>query len=80
MIAAINLIATEFVILSLVCGALIHHYKSPLVTPDVTASVYISWVLGFAAVLLLPYDLSLALVSGNQNESLVHLWAWVYWR
>ncbi len=80
MIAAIDLIATEFVILSVVCGALIQHYKSPLVTPDVTTSVYISWVLGFAAVLLLPYDLSLALVSGNQNESLVHLWAWVYWR
>ncbi len=80
MIAALDLIAIEFVILAVLCGFLVHHYQSPLVTRDVSFTVYISWVFGFSAVLLLPYDLSLAVVNDSQNQTLVDLWSWVYWR
>ena len=31
-----------------------------MVTWDVSITVYIAWVLGFAGILLLPYDLSVA--------------------
>lgn len=79
MIAALDLIGTEFVILAVLCGFLVYHYQSPLVTKDVSISVYISWVFGYAAVLLLPYDLSLALVTETQNKPLTETWASVYW-
>ena len=36
-----------------------------MVTWDVSITVYISWVLGFAGILLLPYDLSVAEVLSH---------------
>ena len=80
MISAVGLIASEFIVLAIVCGVCIHHYRSPLVTPDVTFTVYISWVFGLAAILLLPYDLSVAIETETQNQSMIHLWGWIYWR
>ncbi|RYH13069.1 hypothetical protein EON65_36545 [archaeon] len=79
MAIAIDLITSEFVLLAIICGFLIRHYQSSLVTWDVTLTVYLSWVLGFAAVLLLPYDLSLAIVYNLQSTVLVSIWSYVYW-
>lgn len=74
------IVGTEFVIVAIICGLLIRYYQSPLVTPDVSASVYISWVLGYAAVLILPYDLSIAIVDQVQSSVLKESWIFVYWR
>ena len=56
----------------------------PLVKKDVIISVYLSWVLGFAGILLLPYDISVAIVespSGKDynNSDLLDVWRFVYW-
>ena len=55
------------------------YYQGKLVTLDVSVTVYLSWVLGFVGVLLLPYDLSVSLVLGVQSQSLVNVWKTIYW-
>lgn len=80
MLNAAELVATEFVIVAVICGLLIKYYQSHLVTVDVSITVYISWVLGYSAVLILPYDLSLAVVEEYQSHVLGSLWSVVYWR
>ena len=51
-----------------------------MVTTDVAVAVYLSWVLGFAGILLLPYDISVAVVDPKHLESLDKVWNFVYWR
>ncbi len=51
-----------------------------MVTWDVSFTVYLSWVLGFAGVLLLPYDLSITIVLGEQSVILKNIWEALYWR
>lgn len=80
MFDAAAIVGIEFVFVAFICGFLISYYKSPLVTPDVSATVYISWVLGYAAVMILPYDLSLAVTEEMQSTVLKQLWIFVYWR
>ena len=63
MLNAIELVILEMVLLALGCLLLIRYYKGHMVTADVTLTVYISWVMGFIGVLLLPYDLSVALID-----------------
>jgi hypothetical protein len=80
MSAAIELVATEFVILALACFFILRYYGATMVTYDVFLTVYVSWVLGFAGVLFLPYDLSVAIVENEQNNLLARVWSFVYWR
>lgn len=54
------LLLIEFLLLLIVIMALIRYYQGPKVTMDVSITVFLSWVLGFAGILLLPYDLSVA--------------------
>ena len=75
-----GVIATEFVLVAVACFLLLRYYMGQLVTPDVAISVYLSWVLGFGGILILPYDLSTALISGVQSPQLVKLWTAIYWR
>jgi hypothetical protein len=70
----------EFVILALICGLLIQHYKGSMVSRDVTVTVYLSWVLGYVGILLLPYDMSIAIYDGRQSATLNTVWRLVYWR
>lgn len=77
--ATLELIISEFIILALACFLLIRHYKGNGVTFDVAFSVYLSWVLGFAGILLLPYDISIAVVDDRKNEMLIIVWNFVYW-
>jgi hypothetical protein len=79
MLMASELMATEFVMVAVACSLLIRYYRSPLVTEDVTASVYIGWVLGFAGVLFLPYDLSIALVENRTSGPFEIVWRVIYW-
>ena len=78
--ATLELVVSEFIILALVCFFLIRHYKGNMVTFDVAAAVYLSWVLGFAGILLLPYDLSVAVVDDQQSDTLEKVWNFIYWR
>lgn len=70
----------EFLFVAGGCWLLLRHYQSRSVTWDVSVSVFLSWVLGFATVLLLPYDLSLALTAEPESTSLLTMWKVVYWR
>lgn len=79
---ALYLVVSEFVILSLACFFLLRYYKNPLVTFDVSISVYLSWVLGFTGILLIPFDISTALstnVSTSSYSILESSWKCIYW-
>lgn len=78
--ATVELVVSEFVVLAVACFALIRYYKGNMVTTDVAVAVYLSWVLGFAGILLLPYDISVAVVDPKHLEALDKVWNFVYWR
>jgi hypothetical protein len=63
MLGAIEIVILEMVLLALSCLLLFRYYKGNMVTADVSLTVYVSWVMGFIGVLLLPYDLSIALIN-----------------
>eukprot|EP00607_Mallomonas_marina_P010667 CAMPEP_0182422582 /NCGR_PEP_ID=MMETSP1167-20130531/8305_1 /TAXON_ID=2988 /ORGANISM="Mallomonas Sp, Strain CCMP3275" /LENGTH=257 /DNA_ID=CAMNT_0024600751 /DNA_START=271 /DNA_END=1041 /DNA_ORIENTATION=- len=46
---------------------------------DVTIAVYLSWVLGFAGILVLPFDMSEALLDRTKLPLLNELWHFIYW-
>ena len=58
---------------------MIRYYQGHMVTIDVSIIVYFSWVLGFVGVLLLPYDMSIALVLDIQSGALIKVWEVTYW-
>ena len=60
MLGALEIVVIEFVALSVICGILLKYYRSSSVPVDVVVSVYASWVLGFATVLILPYDVGIS--------------------
>lgn len=74
-----TIVYTQFTILSIVCFFLIRYYKSKFVTFDVSLSVYLCWVFGFAGILLLPYDMSIAIVDDVQSIKLSNIWKSLYW-
>lgn len=76
----LELIISEFVVLAIACFFLVRYYKEKSVTIDVAIAVYLSWVLGFAGILLLPYDISVAIVDDHQSTMLIKVWDFVYWR
>lgn len=78
--AAVEVVVSEFVILAFACFFLIRYYKGNMVTMDVSVAVYLSWVLGFAGILLLPYDISVAVLDDKKITSLEAVWNFVYWR
>jgi hypothetical protein len=80
MSVTIGIAVSEFLIVAVACYFILRYYSSPSVTLDVFLSVYLSWVLGFATVLLLPYDLSIALHNQATNPILGNIWSFVYWR
>lgn len=75
----ILLIILEFIILITVCYFLLKYYKSSMVSFDVTLSVYVSWVLGFTGILLLPLDISTSLLSNTKSIILDRCWRFIYW-
>ncbi len=60
---------------------LVRYYKSSAVTIDVTIVTFISWALGFAGTILLPFDMAVTLSTSEvENRSLFPLWQAIYWR
>ena len=80
MTAAVDFVASEFVVLAITCFFLLRYYAANMVTLDVFLAVYTSWVLGLASVLFLPYDLSVAIVEDERSQLLEKVWTFVYWR
>lgn len=80
MSATVNLVVSEFVIVAFLCHWIMNYYKSSMVTVDVHVLVYLSWVLGLAGVLFLPYDISLAICDDYTSQTLGVVWRVVYWR
>ena len=78
--ATLDLVVSEFIILALVCLILVRYYKAHMVTADVAVTVYFAWVLGFVGILLLPYDVSVAVVENRHSVLLDDVWKFVYWR
>lgn len=78
--ATLDLVISEFVVLAIVCILLLRHFTGPDVPLDVTISVYLSWVLGFVGILLIPYDMSIALVEDQHSSMMETVWKFVYWR
>ncbi len=76
--SGLNVIIIEFILLAVVSYFLISYYKADNVTLDVIFTVYLSWVLGFVGILLLPYDISLSLTN-QADGRLAHVWDFVYW-
>ena len=74
----VGLVITGFIFLSIICIFVIRHYIGPLVKKDVIISVYLSWVLGFAGIFLLPYDISVVIVEQSPSN-LLDVWRFVYW-
>lgn len=73
-------ILVSFGLIAIGAGALLAYFALPSTAPDVLASVYISWVFGLATVLLLPYDISLALDrTANNEDDLSGVWSTIYW-
>jgi len=79
MVQTVALVNIEFCLLAVACFFLIRYYKGKMVTFDVSVTVYMSWVLGFVGILLLPYDLSISLVLDEQSQSLIAVWQITYW-
>jgi hypothetical protein len=80
MTAAIDLVVSEFVVLSVGCFFVLRYYAATMISYDVLITVYLSWVLGLAGVMFLPYDLSLVLVDNYHSPALERVWRFVYWR
>jgi hypothetical protein len=78
--AAVGLVVAEFCILAIAIAYMLRHYRSKAVSLDVTVSVYFAWLLGFVGVLLLPLDVSIAVVEDRQSAMLAKVWKFVYWR
>lgn len=80
---ALGIIIVEFCILAVVCLALLKHYASPIVTADVKMTIWLSWLLGFAGILLLPYDIGVVLLidgrEGTDSGPLQTTWKFIYW-
>lgn len=75
-----DLVIVEFLLMAVACFFLLRYYAASMVTMDVMLTVYVSWILGFMGVLLLPYDLSIAIVYDERSAALVEVWTFVYWR
>lgn len=81
----LGLVAVGVVCTLILCLYLITYFSSDDVPRDVKATVLISWVLGFIGMILLPYDISLALTDATpgrgaaDKNDLSLPWSCLYW-
>jgi hypothetical protein len=80
MAGSFALLVVEFVLMAALVVYLVRYYKAPIVGRDTEASTLLAWGLGFAGIILLPYDIAVALVNGGHEASLSGLWDTIYWR
>ncbi len=70
----------EFTAVIILCLYLVHFFAAKQVTLDVKFTCFLSWVLGFAGVLILPFDISTVLGSNSSSDSsLIFGWSLIYW-
>ena len=75
----IFLICFQTVVSIFVSLGLLVYFKNPQVKVDVLITVMIGWIFGFAGILLLPYDLSVAIVNEETVSNLKVMWEIIYW-
>ena len=83
MASSFQLIVAEVILMLILVVYLVNYYRSPSVTWDVRIATYISWVLGFAGTILLPFDMAITLSHHDQNpyyHTLNSVWRTIYWR
>ncbi len=78
--STLGFVIAGFIFLAIICIFFVRYYSGAFVTKDVLVSVYLSWVLGLAGILLLPYDISVTLVEQIHSKILDDVWKFVYWR
>lgn len=79
MSAGADIVITELILLSVICFILVRYYAAPTVTIDVLVAVYTVYILGFAGILFLPYDFSVAIVDGEMSPEMLDIWLVIYW-
>ena len=77
--ASVAVIAVEYIASFLMCLYLIFFFKAPSVKLDTVVTVLFTWLCGLAGILLLPYDLSIAIVEERTSPVLEAMWEVVYW-
>lgn len=83
MASSFQLIVAEVILMLFLVVYLVNYYRSPSVTWDVWFATYISWVLGFAGTILLPFDMAVTLAHQDDNpyyHTLNSVWRAIYWR
>jgi hypothetical protein len=84
MATQVQLIVVEVIFMFILVAYLLRYYKSPSVSWDVLIATYISWSLGFAGTVLLPFDMAVTLAySGDDDhpdDTLIAFWIFIYWR
>jgi hypothetical protein len=76
---SVALLVAEYVGSFFLALYLLFFFKAPHVKFDVCVTVLLTWMFGIMGVLLLPYDLSIAIVEARTSESLGVLWETIYW-
>ena len=66
----IFLICFQSILSIFVSLGLLVYFKNPNVKNDVLVTVMVGWIFGFAGILLLPYDLSVAIVNKETVSNL----------
>ena len=65
--------------LALFTGYLLYSYSDPSNAWTYTGAVYVSWLLGFCGVILLPLDIAYAKRVDVENNPLLGYWIFVFW-
>lgn len=74
------LLVVELILMFGAVFYMLRFYKAPTVEMSVVVATYLAWSLGFAGIVLLPYDIAVALVEDIEMTSLRSLWDTIYWR
>ena len=74
------LLLLEMAFMFLAVGYVLKIYKAPAVDNWTVVSTYLSWSLGFAGIVLLPFDIAVAFVEHIEMTPLRAVWDTIYWR
>ncbi len=70
------IVVVQIVLMLLYVAYLIYQYALPQVPPAVKVLVYLSWLLSFSIVIILPYDIHAALAN---DVGMGALWRAIYY-
>ena len=74
-----SVVTVAFLSLALFTGYLLYYYSDPSNAWAYTGAVYVSWLLGFCGVILLPLDIAYAKRVDVEDNPLLQPWIFVFW-